>query len=349
MAAIDYTSARQAIQRSSLAPVYYLTGEEDILKDELVGAIIDAAVDPASRDFNLDIRGAGDLTGESLHALLETLPMLAERRVAVVRGIEQWRKSAKIWHVLYDYIARPSPTTILVVVSGPKHVDQSIARHATHVAIGPPDPSTMRDWAIARAARQGITLESDAATHLIRAVGGSLSFTSSEIDKLAGAMEAGATIGIGDIERFVGVRHGETLVDWVDAVAQRNVLRAIQLLDVVLPQPGITPVKMLNALGSTLLGTRLTRAFSDQRKSAKQVKDSLWRFLKNAHPPGIGRYGDEIDRWVAAARHWQTGELDDALKLTHEADEQLKSTTLSDPRATLTTLLLRFWSPKEAT
>ena len=349
MAAIDYTSARQAIQRSSLAPVYYLTGEEDILKDELVGAIIDAAVDPASRDFNLDIRGAGDLTGESLHTLLETLPMLAERRVAVVRGIEQWRKSAKIWHVLYDYIARPSPTTILVVVSGPKHVDQSIARRATHVAIGPPDPSTMRDWAIARAARQGITLESDAATHLIRAVGGSLSFTSSEIDKLAGAMEAGATIGIGDIERFVGVRHGETLVDWVDAVAQRNVLRAIQLLDVVLPQPGITPVKMLNALGSTLLGTRLTRAFSDQRKSAKQVKDSLWRFLKNAHPPGIGRYGDEIDRWVAAARHWQTGELDDALRLTHEADEQLKSTTLSDPRATLTTLLLRFWSPKEAT
>ncbi len=349
MAAVDYTSARQAIQRTSLAPVYYLTGEEDILKDELVGAIIDVAVDPASRDFNLDIRGAGDLTGESLHALLETVPMLAERRVAVVRGIEQWRKNSKIWHVLYDYISRPSPTTILIVVSGPKHVDQSIARHAIHVTVGPPDPNTMRDWAVARAARQGITLDSDAATHLIRAVGGSLSFASSEVDKLAVAMEAGATIGIPDVERFVGVRRGETLVDWVDAAAQRNVVRAIQLLDVVLPQPGITAVKMLNALGSTLLGTRLTRAFSDQRKSAKQVKDSLWRFLKNAHPPGIGRYGDEIDRWVAAARHWQTGELDDALRLTHEADEQLKSTTLSDPRATLTTLLLRFWSPKEAT
>ena len=39
MAAVDYSSVRQAIQRSSLAPVYYLTGEEDILKDELVGAI----------------------------------------------------------------------------------------------------------------------------------------------------------------------------------------------------------------------------------------------------------------------------------------------------------------------
>jgi DNA polymerase III delta subunit len=111
----------------------------------------------------------------------------------------------------------------------------------------------------------------------------------------------------------------------------------------------MTAVKMLNALGGALLGTRLTRAFSDQRKNAKHVRDSLWRFLKSAHPPGIGRYGDEIDRWVAAAKHWQTEELDDALKLTHEADEQLKSTTLSDPRATLTTLLLRFWSPKEAT
>ncbi len=90
MSAVDYSSAQQAIQHGTLAPVYYLTGEEEILKDELVTAIVDAAVDPTSRDFNVDIRGAGDLNGESLHALLETPPMLAERRVGEERRSRRW-------------------------------------------------------------------------------------------------------------------------------------------------------------------------------------------------------------------------------------------------------------------
>ena len=349
MSAVDYSTVRQVIRRS-LAPVYYLTGEEDILKDELVDTIIDAAVEPASRDFNVDIRGAGDLTGETLYTLLETPPMLAERRVAVVRGIDQWRKNSKIWQILLDYLERPSPTTTLVLVSGgdADKTDQGIAKRSTHVTVGPPDQDTMREWAMARAVRWGITLKREAATHLVRAVGGNLSNAASEIDKLGAALETGTTIGVPDIERFVGVRHGETLTDWVDAVAQRDVVRAVTLLDVVLPQPKITGVKMLMALGSALLGTRLARAVADQRKDAREVRDALWRYLKRERPKGIGRWGEEVDRWADASKRWKTRELDEAIKLTYEADEQLKSTTLSDPRAILTTLLLRFGSPKEA-
>jgi DNA polymerase-3 subunit delta len=349
MAAVDYPSVRQAIQRGTLASVYYLTGEEDILKDELVGMIIDAAVEPGSRDFNVDVRGAGDLNAEAVHALLETPPMLAERRVAAIRGIEQWRKNSKVWRALLDYLNRPSPTTILVVVAGSGHTpDQGIAQHAIHVSLQPPDPETLRDWVLSRAHRWSITLEPEAATHLVRAVGGNLSLATSEIDKLGAALETGATVGVEDIEEFIGVRHGETLSDWVEAVAQRDVVRAVSLLDVVLPQPGITAVRMLNTLGTALIGTRLTRALADQRKDARQVKDALWRYLKSARPTGIGRYSEEIERWIAAARRWRGAELDAALRLTYEADEQLKSTTLSDARATLTTLLLRFGSAKEA-
>jgi DNA polymerase-3 subunit delta len=276
--------------------------------------------------------------------------MLAERRVAVVRGIDQWRKNSKIWQVLLDYLGRPSPTTTLVLVAfgSADKADQRIAKHSTHVMVGPPDPDTLRKWAMARAGRWEITLEPEAASHLVRAVGGNLSTAASEIDKLGAAMETGTTIGVPEIERFVGVRHGETLTDWVDAVALRDTVRAVRLLDVVLPQPGITAVKMLNTLGSTILGTRLARAFADQRKDVHQVKDALWRYLKGARPRGIGRWGEEVDRWVAAAKRWRARELDEAIKLMYEADEQLKSTTLGDARATLTTLLLRLGSPKEA-
>ena len=349
MSAVSYTSVRRALAGGDLALVYYLTGDEDVLKDELVGAVIDAALDPASRDFNLDVRWAGDLSGESLYALIETPPMLAERRVAIVRGLEQWRKNSTPWAVLQAYLARPSPTTVLVLVAGAGHApDTNLQSAATHVAVTTPDPDTVRDWAVRRAAAAGVTLTTEGAAHLIGAVGGSLSYASAEIDKLTAAHEADAEIGVSEVERFVGVRHGETLLDWVDAVARRDVKTAVRLLDIVLPQPGITAVKMLNSLGTTLVGTRLTRAFADQRKSVRQVKDDLWTYLKRARPKGIGRYSEEIDRWIAAAKRWRTNELDRALRLMYAADEQLKSTTISDPRGTLTSMLLRFGSAREA-
>jgi hypothetical protein len=94
MPAASFASVRSSLERGKLVPVYYLTGDEEVLKDELVDAIVDSAVDPSNRDFNLDVRSAADLDGESFHALVETPPLLAERRAAVVRNLEQWRKNS---------------------------------------------------------------------------------------------------------------------------------------------------------------------------------------------------------------------------------------------------------------
>ena len=76
------------LKKGELAPLYYLYGTEDVLKEEAIQAILDRALDPSLRDFNLDQRSAGQLDSESLHSLVNTLPMLAERRVAVVRDVE---------------------------------------------------------------------------------------------------------------------------------------------------------------------------------------------------------------------------------------------------------------------
>ena len=347
MSAVSYDSVRRAVQRADFAPVYYLTGDEETLKDELVRAVVDEAVDEGSLDFNFDARIAGDLNVESLTTLVETPPMLADRRVAVIRGIEQWRKNSKVWQALLAYVQRPSPTTILLLVAGAGHTpDKRLAENSVTVLLTTPDRDTALEWAVRRAARLQLTLTADAVNHLIDAVGGNLSHAAVEIDKLAAAVENDRPVETSDIEQFVGVRHGETVSDWVDAVARREPNRAIRLLDIVLAQPGNSAVKLLTALGSTFLAARFTRALADQRKSARQVKDALWGFLKSERPRGIGRYSDEIDRWMAVARVWRSSELDGALKLMYETDERLKTTTISDPKATLTTLLLRLPSPK---
>src|ERR687891_1187010 len=84
----------RSLQKGELAPVYYFYGAEDVLKDEAVRMILDKALDPSRRDFNFDQRSAANLDAEEVHALCNTLPMLAERRVVVIRDVESWRKKS---------------------------------------------------------------------------------------------------------------------------------------------------------------------------------------------------------------------------------------------------------------
>ena len=56
----------RSLPKGELAPVYYLHGPEDILKDEAIQAILNRALDPGLRDFNFDQRSAGQLDPEAI-------------------------------------------------------------------------------------------------------------------------------------------------------------------------------------------------------------------------------------------------------------------------------------------
>lgn len=347
MPAASFASVRSSLERGKLVPVYYLTGDEEVLKDELVDAIVDSAVDPSNRDFNLDVRSAADLDGESFYALVETPPLLAERRAAVVRNLEQWRKNSKVWRVVESYVSQPSPATILVLVHGAgQKPDKTLTGKALHIAVPVPDHDVVREWVLGRGKQLQLVIEPDAVDHLIKATCANLSELAMELEKLAAA--AGSEpVGVKEIENFVGVRHGETLPDWVDAVLARDIPRAISLLGVVIPQPGINGVRMLMALGTALAGSRLARALVDRGSPPRRIQQHLSDYLRRTRPAGLGSHPAEVSRWIGASREWSGAELDTALRMVYEADQQLKSTTISDERSTLYTLLLRLSARRE--
>src|SRR5438477_325565 len=116
MGALTFDALLRSLKQGVADPVYYLHGDEDVLKDEAVRALVERAVDPAVRDFNLDQRSAPELDAEAFHALVNTPPMLAATRAVVVRGLEQLKKTAKVRQELLRYLESPNPTTLLVLV-----------------------------------------------------------------------------------------------------------------------------------------------------------------------------------------------------------------------------------------
>src|SRR5881409_736000 len=106
----------RSLPKGELAPVYYLHGPEDILKDEAVQAILERALDPGLRDFNFDQRSAGQLDPEAIFVLCTTLPMMAERRVVLLRDIEGWKRKPKTRAAFLEYLARHAAETVAILV-----------------------------------------------------------------------------------------------------------------------------------------------------------------------------------------------------------------------------------------
>src|SRR5437899_827052 len=170
MGALTFDALLRSLKPEGGAPdlVYYLHGDEDILKDEALRALTARAMEAAARDFNVDTRSAADLDAATLRALVDTPPLLAQTRVVVLRGIEQMRRGSKARQELLRYLAAPNPTTVLVLVqsAGEEH-DPELARLATTVAVEPLPPERVARWMAHRAKQVGLEIEPDAIAALV--------------------------------------------------------------------------------------------------------------------------------------------------------------------------------------
>src|SRR6266545_3081662 len=331
----------RGLKKHAPDPVYLLHGDEDVLKDEAVRALLEAAVDPAARDFNLDSRFASDLDAEAFHALVNTPPMLAERRAVVLRGVDQiGKRKSKLRDELVHYHGAPNPTTVLVLVAGAE-IDAELGRGATSVAVEALAPERVPGWVRHRAAELGLALAPDAVELLVAAVGNDLSGLALELAKLA-ALAGDRPATAGDVTALVGVRHGETVHDLVDAALERRAARAAQLVGPVLEQAGMSGVKIVSLLGTHLVGTSLARAERDRGANVARLPDIVFRQLLAARPYGLRGYKEEAAHWSGWSAHWTAGELNRALRAALAADNALKTATVSDDRGIMTQLVLGF-------
>lgn len=346
MPALTLDALLRSLKKKGAAPdpVYLLHGDEDVLKDEAIRALLDAAVG-SNRDFNLDVRYATDLTPESFHALVNTPPMLAERRAVVIRGVEQvGKRKTKLRDEVLRYLADPNPSTVLVlVVAAGEESDTDLVRGSTAVLLEPLEAARMPRWVQHHASTLGVTVAPEAVELLLKAVGNDLGTLARELEKLAAAASgAGRPVTADDVTSLVGVRRGETIQDLVDAALERRAARAAQLVEPVLEQSGMTGVRILMLLGTHLVGTALARAERDRGMNPARLPDIVFRFLQAARPYGLRSWKEEAAHWSRWSGLWPANELRTALRAALAADNALKTATVSDDRGIVTQLVLGF-------
>lgn len=345
--ALSFDALMRSLKRGDAEAAYYLHGEEEVLKDEAVRALVARAVPPESRDFNLDTRAAAELDVETLHALLNTPPMLAPRRAVVLRGVELLRKKSKPREALLAYLERPSPDTMLVLVqTDMEDPEADFAAHATTVAMDRLPPERAIRWVAHAAGARGLTVEPAAAELLVGTVGADLAALRQELDKLA-VLVVGRPVGPADVTTLVGVRQGETLQDLVDAAMKGDAAGSARLVERVLAQGGMSGVRVVTALGTALVGTALARAELDRGTAAARIVDAMFRHLLAARPFGLRSYKVEAAQWAEWGGRWSAPELRRALRLALSTDQALKGTGVTDDAGLLRQLVLSLVVPAQ--
>ena len=331
----------KSIKDRSFAPVYYLHGGDDFLKDDAVRQLVDAAADPATRDFNLEIRRGDEIDAGTLASILDTPPMMADRRVVVVRDVGALKKDARA--ALDRYLARPSPDTVAVLVSlAEDKVDKKL-EHAAPICVGfdALTEDRLPKWIEHQAKILGATITPDAAALLYECVGNDLPALAAELDKLASYVNGG-TIDEDAVSAVVGARHGETMADLLDAVLERDAARSLSLLPHVLEQPKMSAVMIVMALGTQMMAVAWARGRRDRGTPMGQMYSELFALLKDSGGAFTGRaWGDAVKSWTRGVERWSSEELERALELLLAADSALKESRLSSDEQLLTTLVLR--------
>ena len=338
MASVGEKALHAALKKREFDPVYYFYGDDDYLKDLRVREFVEAAVDPSTRDFNLEQRRGAELDAESLDSLLSTPPMLAERRVVVIREPEKLKKDAR--KLLDSYLARPASDTVLLLVSpAAAKVDRGIDERSTSVEFPPLTGDRVPKWVAYQAETVlGRSITPEAVTLLVEAVGADLPQLAMELEKLAsyssGAIDEAAVADV------VGVRRGESLGDLLDAVAARDATTALRLLGGVLQQPKMNVVLLGMHLTTQTLALAYAEAARARGVPSRSLYNELMTLLKETGAFPGRPWGEAVNAWSKYSERWAASDLDAALTALLLADEAFKETKVSSDEQLLTSLIL---------
>jgi DNA polymerase-3 subunit delta len=338
--ASDAKLLRTAIKERNFAPAYYLYGEDDYLKDEEVKRVLDAAVDAATRDFNFETLRGADVDAEMLGSILSTPPMMADRRVVLLRDVSALKKDARA--MLDKYLKRPAPDLLLLLVApaGGK-MDKKLADATVAIEYAPLSGARIPKW-ITYYVEHDLsgTITEGAVTLLQEAAGTDLAQLKVELDKVIN-YTAGGPINEAAVSAVVGVRPGETMGDFLDAVARRDAKAALAMLPTVLQQPKASGVTTVMALAAQTLAMGWARAARDRGTHPSRLNGDLFNLLKESGSVFTGRsWGEFVATCARESERWSPRAIDDALDALLKADALLKETRLSSEEQILSNLVL---------
>ncbi len=228
--------------QSEIYPVYFIYGTEGSLIDQEIRSLIDRTLSHKEKWLNFQIFNGKEHKSQEIVQSAQTLPMFSKYRFILVNEADQIREEEL--DVLLNYIENPSPTTCLVLTaetSGPWRSHQKrIEKVGRWIECVRLKGDSLISWVQKKSRERGKTLSLEAINYLIEVVGDNLYDLENILEMVSLGSAERKTIGLSEVEEFVsGVKYN-TIYDLTDAIGQRDLKKAIRILESVVETKSIT-------------------------------------------------------------------------------------------------------------
>ncbi len=337
----DSLKVRRAAEKGEAPPVWLWAGPEEYLKDELFALVARTVAGEAMGALNVSRFRAGDDALETVLSTCNTLPMLGDRRVVLLREVEALAKADR--ERLVAYAAAPCPETALVL-TGERGTADSFHRALIEAGAVPamfwiPFEADTRRWIQIKFREQGKQCSPETAQDLLELCGGGhgrqvpLREVAPEIEKVVLAVGDREAVAEQDLA-VIGRRADEKLLY---AITERTLAGdlpgALRALDGALLFKDNSEVRIVANLMYTLINVATAQDLLEAGLSGPEARKAMGAWPK-AWP--------DLER---AARRRPRSALTRGLDALAQADRTLKSSS-RNPRLVLEETIITICSTK---
>lgn len=240
---LDLRKLQQSLSKYAAAPLYFLVGADEYMVDEALAAIKAKVVTEGMDDFNFNSFYGTDTKGVKILDHVETLPMMSEMRMVLVKRAEGLKE--KDWDILTPILEEVVDTCSLVFVFNKidkrKKFYKLAQKKGVIIDLKTPYDNQIPSWIEYIAGQHKVSLSGEATAMLFQLVGNHLIEVKNELIKLRSFKQKNkdsdevVKVTKEDILQVVSKSKFENVFELTKALGQRDRGQALyflaQLLD----------------------------------------------------------------------------------------------------------------------
>lgn len=307
----------QDIKNQQYSQIYLLCGEEAYLRKQYRDKMKEALIEEGDTMNHHYYEGKDTKTDEVI-AQAETLPFFASRRVLVMENTGWFQKGGD---KMAEYLCSLPETTYLLFVEA--QVDKrsklykAVKNQGRIAEFSPQDEQTLMRWILGMLKKENKTITQADLQFLLERIGTDMAHIKTEMEKLLCYTMEKPEITREDIENICTKRVQNQIFDMINAIADREQKKALQLYYdlLTLKEP---PMRILALIGRQFNLLLQVKELKKKGYSAKVISEKV-----GLHSFVVGKYEKQAEKF-------KTKELRQALEDCVEADENVKNGKMQD-------------------
>ncbi len=323
-ATLNYHSFMKDLDEGRLQPTYFFYGPEDVLIERALRRLKEVALEAGSEDFNWNVfrSDADDMDWSVFGDALTSLPLLASRRVVVLKGVGRVLRNKGVTKLIESALRQPPQDLIFVMIEENPDFKKSfykmVAETSTSVAFPFSTPQQLQEHLRNFAAEFGKEIPDATMDRMLTDTNPSLRDLLSKLEILIFYVGDKRILEPKDLEACTAFTREVDVFKLLQALGKRNEAEARLVTEQLLQR------KFDAGMLISLLYRQIWAMYRMKYLQEKRIPNWKWQEQLNIKPQFLEK------RYRQYLRNYTRAELGRSIEILAQADKLRKTSAVQD-------------------